>query len=172
MRSFKTTATILVLSIIASKLIVAYNSDPLHNRWEGEIVIPTRTSSFIKTGAKVDIQLSDTSQLLTMEFSGDSKALESAGIPDGKITCMQDKVQQLGEHYFDRYYSLSATTEPWVKKSDPNWCTGLFVRVDSSDSIQVGFANKEVWANLAKNNSRGFLVGYMQDKHFNYASYK
>lgn len=172
MRSFKTTATILVLGVIASKFIVAYNSNPIYNRWEGKVVIPTKTSLFIDTGAKVEIQLSDTSQLLTMEFSGDSKALESAGLPNGKITCMQDNVKKLGKHYFDRYYTLSTTDEPWVKKSDPNWCTGLFVRVEGSDSIQVGFANKELWANLAKDNNRGFLVGYMQDKHFNYASYK
>lgn len=172
MRSFKTTATILVLGIIASKVIVAYNSNPLYNRWEGEVIIPTKTSLFKSTGAKVEIQLSDTSQLLTMEFSGDAKALEATGLPSGKITCVQDKVQQLGKHYFDRYYSLSTTSEPWVKKSDPNWCTGLFVRVEGSDSIQVGFADKELWADLSKNNNRGFLVGYMQDKHFNYASYK
>lgn len=172
MRSFKTTATILVLGIVASKIIVAYNSDPIYNRWEGEVVIPTKTNLFIKTGANVEIQLSDTSQKLTMEFSGDSKALESAGLPHGKIICVQDEVKQLGKHHFDRYYALSTTDEAWVKKSDPNWCTGLFVRVDGRDSIQVGFANKELLAHLNKNNNRGFLVGYMQDKHFNYASYK
>jgi hypothetical protein len=172
MRSFKTTATILVLGALASKLIVAYNTNPIYNRWEGEVVVPAKSYLQKETGTTVEIQLWDASQKLTMEFSGDPAALATAGLPSGKITCTQDEVQKLGKHHFDRYYKLATTSEPWIKNSDPNWCTGLFVRVDGPDEIQIGFADKQLLANLHKNNNRGFLVGYMQDKHFNYSYYK
>ena len=89
MRSFKTTAVLFVIGVLASKVIAGSVDTPLYNRFQGEILNGSDWKSR-KTGVQIDFELykvgyGDRASYIQFKFSGNQENLQALGLPKEKV---------------------------------------------------------------------------------------
>lgn len=164
MRSFKTTAILFVIGVLASKVIAGSVDTPLYNRFQGEVHDGNSWRS-PKTGVKMEFELyrvgyGDRKRYIDFKFTGKPESVAALGLPKGKVTCY---VTDAGKPSQRRLPGLNLL---YKLKGDSDFCSGIqFGASQGENYIWVLFDGKDkiLSSQVRKRNSRGFIVSMMQN---------
>lgn len=158
MRKFRTTAAIFVVGVLASKVMTGLES-PLYNQWEGEVRVKDMFFG-PKPGISINFEIinhypSWDRRIVEFEFSGDQTKLAELGIPNKKVSCEISKSAVENRAGKWVYFELSG---------DESICTELRMYNEIAQPTGIEFQGKRqiLYAQVERNNSRGFIVGLMQ----------
>lgn len=168
MRSFKTTAVIFVVGVLASKIITGSADTPLYNRFQGEVLNGSDWKAR-KTGVHIDLELykvgyGDRASYIEFKFSGNQENLQALGLPENKVTCY---VKEAGRVAGSQQYGLRLL---YKLDGESKFCSGIqFNPNQGVDYIGVLFDSKDriLSSQVRRNNSRGIIVGMMQSLKYN-----
>jgi hypothetical protein len=169
MRSFKATAVIFVIGVLASKVIAGNVDSPLHNRYYGEVV---NGYDWKAPNAGVNIQLEIYSnypmrneEFIRFEFTGKTEAMAAIGVPAGKVTCEVMKSGKSSRKF------LPGRNVVYKLKGESKFCSVIQFGASQGEpnNITLVFDGKDkmLSSKVRRNNSRGFIVGMMQSMKYN-----
>lgn len=168
MRSFKTTATLFVIGVLASKIITGNIDTPLYNRFQGEIHDGYSWRS-PKTGVKMEFELyrigyGDQKRYIDFKFTGKPESVAALGLPKSKVTCY---VTDAGKPSQRRLPGLNLL---YKLKGESEFCSGIQVGASQGENyLWVLFDGKYkmLSSQVRQNNSRGIIVSMMQSFKYN-----
>lgn len=172
MKSFKKTAIILGMGLLASKLVVAATASPLNNTWSGPVL--ESADRFTGTGITLDLRIFEhhiknaNEDALSLRFTGPASVLSSYGLTTKEIICSVSDTGTSSNPIYNKYLKLSKGYGSWDADYDNPLCSFIGIRAEQGWSeIDISFKGKAMVGRLKMNNDRGLMVGYAQKIHFN-----